>query len=215
VTAPTLCVRVTDGVYAGVAPIEAAKAAGRLTGDDLARLRDLPAWKVRQYLASRSLLRALLAEVVDADAAARPLSARAGGQPWLRGRSEIGVALSHSGGAVAAAVGLGRAVGVDVERVQAVSDGLVRRCCTPGGRRLLARLAPEQRAEAFSWIWAAQEACVKATGAGMAGRPWTVPVEPHEQAGSWGTVRWRRLGTGRAPAAVCAYATGIRGGADG
>jgi 4'-phosphopantetheinyl transferase len=84
------------------------------------------------------------------------------GKPVLRDAPEVGVTISHSYPMVAAAVGVGWDVGVDTE----VADRL--------------------------WAWTVREACVKATGAGLSGRPWRIPVADGD-AGVWRDVSWRSL----------------------
>jgi 4'-phosphopantetheinyl transferase len=64
--------------------------------------------------------------------------------------------------------------------------------------------APQRDLE-FAWIWTAQEACVKATGQGLAGRPWTVPVEVGQRAGTWHGVRWLSLRDRFGTPVSCAY----------
>ncbi|WP_281288097.1 4'-phosphopantetheinyl transferase family protein [Streptomyces roseicoloratus] len=121
-----------------------------------------------------------------------PVAARPGGRPYLPGRPGLGVSLSHSSGWVAAAVGRGRDVGVDVQVPAAVGDRLLRFCCAPEDADALTAMAEERRRREFAWIFTAQEACVKAVGAGFAARPWAVRVSPGQCAGIW-----HRAGTGR------------------
>lgn len=145
-------------------------------------------------LAARTLLRHLLAEVVDADAAAAPLAADPRGQPFLAGREDVAVSLSHSDGWVAAAVRPGGgAVGVDVQVSIPRGERLMRRCCRPATRRRLARLSPWRRALELAWIWSVQEACVKAQGTGIAGLPWTIPVQVEQRRGRWKSFSWIAL----------------------
>jgi 4'-phosphopantetheinyl transferase len=127
---------------------------------------DAPAWRRREHVAGRRLLAALLADVAP-EATGLPIELRPDGKPELPGLA-VGISIAHSHPMVAAAVATGWDVGVDVE---AASDGpdLDRR------RR-----------------WTVREACVKATGAGLAGRPWKIPV-PDRSAGQWRDVRWRTL----------------------
>jgi 4'-phosphopantetheinyl transferase len=166
-------VRVENGAYAAAAPIE-----------DVADER----------LAARALLRRLLAEVVDAEAAAAPLAADERGKPFLAGREDVAVSLSHSDGWVAAAVRPGGgAVGVDVQASIPRGELLMRRCCRPTTRRRLARRSPQQRALELAWIWSVQEACVKAQGTGIAGLPWTIPVQVEQRRGRWQDVSWVAL----------------------
>ncbi|MFD5324737.1 4'-phosphopantetheinyl transferase family protein [Streptomyces sp. NPDC127092] len=119
-----------------------------------------------------------------------PVAARPGGRPYLPGRPDLGVSLSHSAGWVAAAVGRNRDVGVDVQVPAAVGDRLLRFCCAPADADALTVMAEDRRRREFAWIFTAQEACVKAVGAGFAARPWTVPVALGQRAGTWEGVRW-------------------------
>ncbi|MFD0367158.1 4'-phosphopantetheinyl transferase family protein [Streptomyces sp. NPDC127114] len=119
-----------------------------------------------------------------------PVAARPGGRPYLPGRPDLGVSLSHSAGWVAAAVGRNRDVGVDVQVPAAVGDRLLRFCCAPADADALTAMAEDRRRWEFAWIFTAQEACVKAVGAGFAARPWTVPVALGQRAGTWRRVRW-------------------------
>jgi 4'-phosphopantetheinyl transferase len=144
--------------------------------------------------AARTLLRRLLAEVVDAEAAAAPLAADPRGKPYLAGREDVAVSLSHSDGWVAAAVRPGGgAVGVDVQAAIPRGERLARRCCRPTTRRRLARLSPARRALELAWIWSVQEACVKAEGTGIAGLPWTIPVQVEQRRGRWKGLSWVAL----------------------
>jgi 4'-phosphopantetheinyl transferase len=147
-----------------------------------------------ERLAARTLLRRLLAEVVDADAAAAPLAADPRGQPFLAGREDVAVSLSHSDGWVAAAARPGGgAVGVDVQVSIPHGERLMRRCCRPATRLALARLSPWRRALELAWIWSVQEACVKAQGNGIAGLPWTIPVQVEQRRGRWKSFSWVAL----------------------
>ncbi|MFJ7063876.1 4'-phosphopantetheinyl transferase family protein [Streptomyces sp. NPDC101115] len=119
-----------------------------------------------------------------------PVAARPGGRPYLPDRPDLGVSLSHSSGWVAAAVGRNRDVGVDVQVPAAVGRRLLRFCCSPADADALAAMAEDRRRREFAWIFTAQEACVKAVGAGFSARPWTVPVAVGQRAGTWRRVRW-------------------------
>lgn len=180
------------GVVAAAGSIEVLRGCP-VPATDLRAAARLPAWRVPERLAARALLRHLVAEVAGERAAASPLAARAGGQPYLATRPDLGVSVSHAGGWVAAAVRPGGPVGVDVQVPLPVREGLLERCCTPSARRELARLSGPVRDEEFAWIWSVQEACVKAAGAGVAGRPWTIPVEVGQLAGRWRGFRWSAL----------------------
>src|SRR5262249_38101660 len=90
---------------------------------------------VGESAAARQLLRELLAPFGTVG----DLAARSSGQPYLTRRPDLAVSLSHSDGWVAAAVGAGTDVGVDVQVPQPVPPGLLRRCCRPATRAALAR----------------------------------------------------------------------------
>jgi 4'-phosphopantetheinyl transferase len=152
--------------------------------------------------AARSLLRHLLIEVAEDT----PVAKRPSGQPFLPERPDLGVSLSHSGDWVAAAVGpaaVGLGVGVDVQVPEPVPAGLLRRCCSPATRAVLARMPGRDRE--FAWIWTAQEACVKATGQGLAGLPWLIPVEAGQRMGTWRGIRWLSLRDSFPVPVSCAY----------
>jgi 4'-phosphopantetheinyl transferase len=106
---------------------------------------------------------------------------------------------------VGAAVGVGRAVGIDVQAYIEVSDGLVRRCCTPDAYATLMALHPDARKPVFAAIWATQEACVKAAGTGLSGAPWRIPVPIGTTRGTWRSFGWQTVPTARDAAATCAY----------
>ncbi|PZG02565.1 4-phosphopantetheinyl transferase [Micromonospora deserti] len=168
------------------------------------------AWSVER-LAARALLRMLLVEELGPAAGDTPLAAYPTGQPYLPDWPRIGVSLSHDAGTVAAALGLGVPVGVDVQTPVPAPPALLRRCCAPPVQAALDRLPAAVRDREFAWIWSVQEACVKATGAGLAGAPWTVPVPYRRRAGRWRDLRWRSLrGRSRVPVSV---AWRLRGGA--
>ncbi|MEU0378909.1 4'-phosphopantetheinyl transferase superfamily protein [Streptomyces cyaneofuscatus] len=156
---------------------------------DRAAASRLPPWRAEEYAASRTLLRALLREIGE-DVSGGPVAAHPSGRPYLPGRPDLGVSLSHSSGRVAAAVGRGCAVGVDVQAPSYVSDRLLGLCCSPADAEALAGMPEARRRREFAWIFTVQEACVKAVGRGLSGRPWNVPVNLGQQAGDWGRVSW-------------------------
>jgi 4'-phosphopantetheinyl transferase len=204
-------VRVDAGVYASACRItDLSDAAPYLV--DLRSARGTPRWRRSEHLAGRTLLRRLLADVVGGAATASPIAARAHGGPYLVRRPDVGVSLAHTDGWVAAAVHLGGTVGVDSQAVVPVDDRMVRRCCGPAARARLARLPRPDRALEIAWIWTVQEACVKATGAGLADRPWTIPVDVGQHDGRWGTVAWTELRDQWPVPVSCAHSEPMRGG---
>ncbi|MFD8968192.1 4'-phosphopantetheinyl transferase family protein [Streptomyces sp. NPDC059568] len=198
-------VRVADGVHVAVDRIEDLREVPAAPADLRSAAR-LPVWRMAEHLAARTLLRRLLAGIVGPSAAREPVAAHPGGRPYLPGRPDLGISLSHTDGWVAVAVHtVGGAVGVDVQAAVPASERLIRRCCSPVDRAVLARMGRVAREIEFAWVWSAQEACVKATGAGISGLPWTVPVAVGQCEGRWGDLKWSAL-HGRCPVPVsCAY----------
>ncbi|MCC2333049.1 4'-phosphopantetheinyl transferase family protein [Cellulomonas wangsupingiae] len=199
-----------DDVVVALAP---ADGLGGALPIDVADTAGLPRWRADERLAARALLRLLLHEAVGPAAASARVCSRVHGQPYLDGWPDLAVSMSHSGGWVAAGVHVrGGTVGVDVQEPYAAGERLVRRCCGPHADRLLT-LEESARAVETSWVWSVQEACVKARGTGLAGRPWTVPVTPFARHGRWAGLRWCAL-RGRVPLPVSCAAAPPAGGAD-
>jgi 4'-phosphopantetheinyl transferase len=183
---------ITDGVWVLCRSDRTATDTTEVHRDDLAQAKDLPSWRVEEFLAGRATLRRLLREVRPdlADTAVRP---DARGRPCLVGHPETGVSVSHDGGLSAAAVAAGRQVGVDVQLPPGEpSAGMLRRCLKEHAA-LIEKLPAPERARELAWVWTVQESCVKAAGTGLAGRPWTIAVPPGHRHGRWGRYRWTSL----------------------
>ncbi|WP_333746251.1 4'-phosphopantetheinyl transferase family protein [Streptomyces sp. IBSBF 2950] len=202
------------GVVVALAPADAVLAAPaavqRLRPEEYRSAAGMAAWRAREHLAGRALLRLLLAETAGEAGARAPVIPEPGGRPRLPGFPDTGVSISHSGPYAAAAVATGLDVGVDAQVPRPPSAALLRRCCAPGTAARLASQPPERAAVAFARIWAVQEACVKARGTGLSGAPWRVRAGPEGQDGSWGALQWRRPpwhdAAGAEPVAVaCAF----------
>ncbi|GGS27737.1 hypothetical protein GCM10010269_77920 [Streptomyces humidus] len=152
----------------------------------------LPRWRVQEFLASRALLRHLLRTTLP-ELADEPVLAEEQGRPVLAGAPGTGISISHDGDAVAVAVARHRQVGVDVQQPpDSVPDALLRRCLgthTPQ----VATLPQRTRAAEFAWVWTAQEACVKAAGTGLSGRPWAIDIRPGRRRGQWHDFQWISL----------------------
>ncbi|QZL04196.1 hypothetical protein K2224_14130 [Streptomyces sp. BHT-5-2] len=160
------------------------------------------AQRCRQSDAVRALLRQLMVEVAPEAADAR-LARTPAGAPVIEAHPDVHISLSHDGNWVAAAVGRGRAVGVDVQVPVGGSGGrLVRRCA--GRYAGLLEVLPSHRLdEEIAWVWSVQEACVKARGVGLQGRPWTLDIPPFTTSGRIGSLCWRSLrGSAPVPLAV-------------
>ncbi|WP_369147681.1 4'-phosphopantetheinyl transferase superfamily protein [Streptomyces sp. R44] len=184
------------GVVVALAPVDAVlatpAAVWRLRPEEYRSAAGMAAWRAREHLAGRALLRLLLAEVAGEEDARAPVVPEPAGRPRLPGSPDTGVSISHSGPYAAAAVATGLDVGVDAQVPRPPLAALLRRCCAPGTAAHLANLPPERAALAFARIWSVQEACVKARGTGLSGAPWRVRVDPGSQAGTSGALHWRR-----------------------
>lgn len=162
---------------------------------DVRAAAHLPAVRAQESVAARGLLRGLLAELGEIR-----IAAHESGQPFLPDHPDLTISLAHDGGYVAAACrrGRGLGVGVDVQLPVPASPGLLRKC----GVAELAELPQGERDLEFAWIWTVQEACVKATGQGLSGRPWAIPVRRGQTSGQWQHVRWSRLRHSVVPVSV-------------
>jgi 4'-phosphopantetheinyl transferase len=146
---------------------------------------DAPPWRKREHEAGRRLLAALLGDVIPG-AALDAIKLGPNGKPVLRDAPEVGISISHSYPVVAVAVGVGWDVGVDVQVTpRPTSDDVT---------RLTHSLIPRPGTTQWDqlWAWTVREACVKATGAGLSGRPWRIPVDDAD-AGVWRELHWRSL----------------------
>jgi 4'-phosphopantetheinyl transferase len=195
---------VADAIYVAAARIDDVPRSWRLPADRPSG--PLPVWRAAEYTAARAVLRGLLAAVTDSAAAVAPLAVAANGKPFLVGRPDVTISISHTDGWAAAAVSpAGVTVGVDTQTQVRVSDAFLRRCCQPEVHAQLSRFCPAARDLETAWIWSVQEACVKATGDGLAGRPWAIPVGLGQRAGVWGKVGWRACRGMFAVPVSCAY----------
>ncbi|MFD8971501.1 4'-phosphopantetheinyl transferase family protein [Streptomyces sp. NPDC059593] len=193
-----------EGVHYLVARTEDVLGALPVAAPDRAAAAELPPWRAAEYTAARTLLRALLRETGD-DLRGGPVAARPGGRPYLPDRPDLGVSLSHSAGWVAAAVGADRDVGIDVQTPAPVAARLLRLCCSPEDADTLTALPEHSRRREFAWLFTVQEACVKALGTGLSGRPWTVPVRLGQRSGTWHHLHWTAPRTAQPVPTGCAW----------
>ncbi|MDA8522135.1 4'-phosphopantetheinyl transferase family protein [Acidovorax sp. NCPPB 4044] len=143
-----------------------------LSADEAARARRLrqPADGVRSVRA-RAALRRLLGERLGVPAPDVPLGTGPWGRPRLASGTGPDFNVSHSGDCVLIALSeRGLAVGVDIERIDAILQG------TPAERSALEALvlSPREQAiapaarPAFPDVWTAKEAVLKCLGVGVA-----------------------------------------------
>lgn len=135
-----------------------------------------------RFLAGRGLLRSILGVCVGLPPADVPLQLGPFGKPALDGslerRTRLRFNISHSGRVVLLALTCAGEIGVDVEAVILPDDWrtVVSRFFSLRERTELAALPASQCAPAFFSGWTRKEACLKATGKGLAANPVAVEV---------------------------------------
>lgn len=197
-----IAAEVAEGVFLAASPI-ADLVSGSAAPEWARRAAEgMPDWRAREYLAVRALYAQLTAEVEET--AAPALSSTPRGAPIVSGRPGLKVSLAHSAEMAAVALGRDRDVGVDVHEAGLPGRAMLRKCCPAEADRMAA--APEAGGRDFARVWAAQEACVKATGEGIAGCPWRIPVTAAAETGRWRELTWKQLTSrGSAFALCCAF----------
>jgi len=122
----------------------------------------------RRFLCRRGLRRAILARYTGCPPGELQLRTGPRGKPELAG--DLQFSCADSGDTAVVAVGRGRRVGVDVERLRPVRDAVAvaRMHFTSAEHAQLCALPPRQRDTAFLWGWTRKEAYVKAHGDGLA-----------------------------------------------
>lgn len=144
----------------------------------------------RQFVAGRAALRMLLGRLFVLPAANVELTIDAHGKPRVSGPGGSTLPkfnLAHSEDMVLVAVAFGCEVGVDVERVRAVSrwEQMARRYFHAGEVEEIFAAPPAERDAAFLRCWTGKEAVVKAIGGGLSESlaAFHVPVKNHH--GTW------------------------------
>jgi 4'-phosphopantetheinyl transferase len=126
----------------------------------------------QRFVASRALLRTILAAFLAADPSTLNFSYSKTDKPFLSSahdNSGIRFNVSHSGGIALYAFSRRREVGVDVEQVRRDLDvgPIARRFFSAFEQRRLFALPEEERNEAFFRCWTRKEAYIKAVGEGL------------------------------------------------
>jgi 4'-phosphopantetheinyl transferase len=86
------------------------------------------------------------------------------GKPYLKEHDTIYFNLSHCKGIAACAFGIGE-LGVDVERVRPVQEGLIRKALTPKEQMQIAGASDKE--DMFFRFWTLKESFIKTTGKGL------------------------------------------------
>ncbi|QJD31380.1 4'-phosphopantetheinyl transferase superfamily protein [Methylococcus geothermalis] len=123
-----------------------------------------------QFIAGRTILRAVLGQYLGCDPASLAFSIGEYGKPALRGSHGLEFNISHSGGRIILALARDTPVGVDIEarRRLASLDTLARRCLAPCEYAELGGLDTDAMTRGFLRLWVRKEALGKASGRGMA-----------------------------------------------
>ena len=175
--------------------------------------------KQSHYIATRSALRLILSKYVGGTPEHLPLAIAPQGKPFLDMADAPQFNVTHARGKALIAVAQ-VAVGIDLEFARPVRqlDRLVENYFARAEEKALIALTDDQRAQAFLAAWTRKEACLKATGEGIAGGLHryhvTLRADEHAQlisidgnetaASAWTLHAFRAFGDGQA--AICAAA---------
>lgn len=125
----------------------------------------------RRCVIGRGYLRLLLGEILDLPAGSLQFEYDEFGKPGLVPNQGLPLQfnVSHSGEMILIAISVGRAVGIDVEKIRTDldCDGIAARFFSANERRILDSLSGPDRYEAFFTCWTRKEAYLKARGVGL------------------------------------------------
>jgi 4'-phosphopantetheinyl transferase len=124
----------------------------------------------RRWVVGRASLRMLLGRYLGAGPASLSFGYGQFGKPYLAGfETPLRFNVSHSGEIVLMALTLGRAVGVDIERIRPdlLVAQIAQRFFSASESRALATLPEQLQQEAFFRCWTRKEAYIKARGGGL------------------------------------------------
>ncbi|MBW4651005.1 MAG: 4'-phosphopantetheinyl transferase superfamily protein [Kastovskya adunca ATA6-11-RM4] len=127
----------------------------------------------QRFIAARGILRTLLGRYLAIEPHQLQFRYQPRGKPVLVescGGKQLFFNLSHSNDLALYAVTLERQVGIDLEYLRPISDAeqLAKRFFSAGEYEAIRALSPSQKQEAFFRYWTCKEACIKATGEGLA-----------------------------------------------
>ena len=141
-----------------------------LSADEQARAMRFVSPRDRdRFVVGRAFVRQLLARYLGGSPQDVALRQRTHGKPEVTG-SPVSFNLAHSGDLAVCAIGAGtHLIGVDLERIKALSDeaGVARMILSPRERDALEQLPEPQRRRRLFEIWTCKEAALKAVGTGL------------------------------------------------
>ncbi len=128
----------------------------------------------KNFVTGRSLLRVILGQYLEIGPSQISLAYEERGKPRLSapaGAAALHFNLSHSRNLVLCAVSRLAPVGVDVEQIRPMPElaDIAASFCAAPENALLNAAPPDKKLEVFFSIWTRKEACLKATGEGLAG----------------------------------------------
>lgn len=154
----------------------------------------------QQFVAARGQLRQLLAGYLDVNPQSIQFEIGEHGKPRLAGTDidrELVFNLSHSGSLALVAIGVDRALGVDIELINNRHnlDGLAQRCFSIEERQCWEQYSGSDKTAKFFDYWCAKEAFLKASGRGLAMgmencivdliKPCFAKLPEHHEAADW------------------------------
>lgn len=120
------------------------------------------------FVAGRGRLRRILSNYLAVEAADIAIEDSERGKPRVRtAGAPLYFNLSHSGPFAALGVSRDYDIGVDIEQIRPVTQGLAERFFAPGECQALDALPERERLPAFFRCWTRKEAFVKASGDGL------------------------------------------------
>jgi len=125
------------------------------------------------FIQAHAIVRQILANYYDADAATLTFARNRHGKPYLFPRANgpnLQFSISHSGNCCMLAVRLDHSIGIDVEKVRDLPQAMniAQSYFTPGETRVLAALQGVPQRDAFFALWTHKEATVKGLGISLA-----------------------------------------------
>lgn len=119
------------------------------------------------YIASRGMLRQLLAAYLNCDAKRIQFLYNEHGKPYIA-NIDLQFNVSHSHDMAVYALTSQLQVGVDIEKIEnTFKDGVAKRYFSAAEYRYLQAVPEDERIKKFYWIWSRKEAFIKALGMGL------------------------------------------------
>ncbi|MBB1195613.1 4'-phosphopantetheinyl transferase family protein [Curtobacterium flaccumfaciens] len=133
------------------------------------RAESMSGVRLAGFVSGRRMLRETCAELLDVAPDSIDIGVEPSGRPFVRNQAArpLHLSVSYSGELVAIAASLVGSVGIDVEGVRRVSEGVRRWTCSEREMRVLAELADVEQESEFIRLWTMKEAYLKESGRGI------------------------------------------------